>query len=93
MRDAGRTHISGCTSDGVGGDNVFLAGQLDPVEGCMFTSIGDQGSVAANGVALEYGAEQSIVTNNQFRAVGALSKGAITLSGTGSVANNNLGGA
>lgn len=122
LRDASRTHISGCTFDGVGGDNVFLVGQLNRVEGCMFTSIGDQGS-AANGVVLEYGAKQNIVlgntfessrtagrtarfvyepgaggagknlvTNNQFRTVGALSKGAITLAGSGSVANNNLSG-
>jgi hypothetical protein len=63
-----KTRVVGCTFDGQGGDNVFLAGQECAVVGNMFTSIGDQAATAgtAAGVHLEFAAANNTVTGNCF---------------------------
>lgn len=58
------TQVGLCTFDGSAGDSVFLTGAQHQIVGNVFTSPGDQGSVAASGVNLEFGATLCVVHAN-----------------------------
>jgi hypothetical protein len=58
------TKIVGCTFDGVAGDSVFIAGNKCVVASNIFTSPGDNGSVAASGIHLEFNTHYNVVSGN-----------------------------
>lgn len=58
------TKVVGCTFDGTAGDSVFIAGNNCLIVGNVFTSPGDNGSVAASGVHLEFNTHYNVVSGN-----------------------------
>lgn len=70
-----RSYIGGCTFDGVGGDNIFVKGQMHQIIGCRFTYPGDQGIGYHSGIHFEFGATENTVTGCQFDAADAGANG------------------
>lgn len=58
------TKVVGCTFDGTAGDSVFIAAVNCLISGNVFTSPGDNGSVAASGVHLEFNTHYNVVSGN-----------------------------
>jgi Pectate lyase superfamily protein len=68
VQNTASTRIIGCTFDGVGGDNVLIAGTDCVIAGNEFSAIGDQCPTAgvSAGVHLEHGSLRTAVTANNF---------------------------
>lgn len=67
LRDGKRSKVTGCTFDGVSGDNVFVASSSSHIiSNNQFTSVADQSlnNGAYSGIHLEFAATQCVVTNN-----------------------------
>lgn len=66
LESGGRTSVIANIFDGVGGDNIFVKGQNHLIANNRFTSIGDQGTVAASGVHFEFEARGNVLSGNSF---------------------------
>lgn len=67
LRDGKRSKVTGCTFDGVSGDNVFVASSSGHIiANNQFTSVADQAlsNGVYSGIHLEFAATQCVVTNN-----------------------------
>lgn len=70
-----RSYVGGCTFDGVGGDNIFVKGQMHQLVGNRFTFPGDQGIGYHSGIHLEVGATENTIVACQFDAADAGANG------------------
>jgi len=68
------TKIANCTFDGTAGDSIFIAGNNCLIVGNVFTSPGDNGSVAASGVHLEFNTHFNVVSGNMFETANTAAK-------------------
>jgi hypothetical protein len=68
------TKIVACTFDGVAGDSVFIGANKCLIANNVFTSPGDQGSVPASGVHLEFGVHFCIVSGNVLETSNTVGK-------------------
>jgi hypothetical protein len=68
------TKIASCTFDGTAGDSIFIAGNNCLIVGNVFTSPGDNGSVAASGVHLEFNTHFNVVSGNIFETANTAGK-------------------
>ncbi|HEV7454902.1 MAG TPA: glycosyl hydrolase family 28-related protein [Candidatus Saccharimonadales bacterium] len=64
VQNAKDTKMVGCTFDGLAGDSIFISGTRCVVVGNLFTSPGDNGSVASSGVHLEFNTHFNVVSGN-----------------------------
>lgn len=64
VQNAKDTKITNCTFDGLAGDSVFIAGKRCLIVANLFTSPGDNGSVAASGVHLEFNTHHNVISGN-----------------------------
>jgi Pectate lyase superfamily protein len=64
VQNAKDTKMVGCTFDGLAGDSIFISGTRCVIVGNLFTSPGDNGSVAASGVHLEFNTHFNVVSGN-----------------------------
>ncbi len=74
VQNAKSTKVVGSTFDGIAGDSIFISGTRCVIVGNVFTSPGDNGSVAASGVHLEYGTHYNVITGNMFETSNTASK-------------------
>lgn len=74
VQNAKDTKIVACTFDGTAGDSVFIAGTRCVIAGNVFTSPGDNGSIAASGVHLEFNTHYNAVSDNIFETATTASK-------------------
>lgn len=94
VQNAKDTKIVGSTFDGVAGDSVFIAGDKCVIACNVFTSPGDNGSVAASGVHLEFDAHFNIVSGNLLETSNTVGKtrSLIREESTGGTADNLIEG-
>lgn len=89
LQDCNRSRIVGCVFDGVSGSNVAISGTKHLVESCTFTFVGDQGSVAASGVLVDFGAIDCIISGNVFESSTTAGKTRSFIRETGSGGGGN----
>jgi hypothetical protein len=67
-QSANQSKVIGCTFDGVGGDNIYIAGTDAVIVGNTCTSVGDQcpNAGASAGIHLQFGALRCTVTGNNI---------------------------
>jgi hypothetical protein len=66
VQNAKATRITSCTFDGTGGAGVFIAATKCVIADNMFTGPGDQGTVAASGIHLEFNTHNNVVVGNSL---------------------------